>query len=108
MSTIIDRRRNDKNKSAGNRSRYVRRVKDQVKEAVKDIIREGGIDDNIGGGDKKVRISRKGLSKPQFQHHSRGGIRDIVLPGNKDFTQGDRILRPPDYSGSRGRQGSNS
>jgi uncharacterized protein len=108
MSTIIDRRLNDKNKSAGNRSRYVRRVHEQVKEAVKDIIRDGGIDDNIKGGDKKVRISKKGLSKPQFQHHARGGVRDIVLPGNKDFTQGDRILRPPDMSGGRGKRGSDT
>jgi uncharacterized sporulation protein YeaH/YhbH (DUF444 family) len=103
---IIDRRKNDKKKSSTNRSRYVRRVRDQVKEAVKDIIRDGSIQDNLSGGAKKIRISKKGLNQPEFQHDTSGGVRDRVLPGNKEYQAGDRINKPPGGSGGRGTGGS--
>lgn len=97
---IIDRRKNDKNKSSTNRARYVRRVRAQVKEAVKEIIRDGNIQDNLGSGTKKVKIKRKGLSQPEFHHDKNGGIRDIVHPGNKQFDAGDRIPKPRGGGGS--------
>lgn len=96
---IIDRRKNDRKKSSTNRARYVRRVREQVKEAVKDIIRDGSIQDNLSGGAKKIRISKKGLNQPEFQHDASGGIRDRVLPGNKKYQQGDRINKPEDGEG---------
>jgi uncharacterized sporulation protein YeaH/YhbH (DUF444 family) len=91
---IIDRRKNDKKKSSTNRSRYVRRVREQVKEAVKDIIRDGSITDNLSGGAKRIKIKRKDLTQPEFQHDAQGGVRDRVLPGNKEFQQGDRSPKP--------------
>lgn len=103
---IIDRRKNDKKKSATNRARYVRRVREQVKEAVKEIIRDGSIQDNLNGGTKKVRIQKKGLTQPEFQHDRNGGIRDIVQPGNKKFEQGDRVPKPEDGEGAGGTKGS--
>ena len=105
---IIDRRQNDKKKSSTNRARYVRRVREQVKEAVKEIIRDGSIQDNLSGGAKKIRISKKGLNQPEFQHDVTGGIRDRVLPGNKKYQQGDRIDKPPagDGDGPNGKKGS--
>lgn len=102
---IIDRRKNDKKKSSVNRSRYVRRVREQVKEAVKDIIRDGTIAENLGSSEKKVKISRKGLNKPTFQHDNKGGKKDHVLPGNKDFQSGDRVDRPPEGGSGRGKEG---
>jgi uncharacterized sporulation protein YeaH/YhbH (DUF444 family) len=103
---IIDRRKNDKKKSATNRARYVRRVREQVKEAVKDIIRDGSIQDNLGSGTKKVRINKKGLSQPEFQHATSGGIRDRVMPGNKEYEAGDRLPKPPGGGGGSGSKGS--
>lgn len=92
---IIDRRQNDKKKSSTNRARYVRRVREQVKEAVKEIIRDGSISDNLSNKSKKIRINKKGLTQPEFQHDATGGIRDRVMPGNKKYQQGDRIDKPP-------------
>lgn len=104
---IIDRRKNDKNKSSTNRARYVRRVREQVKEAVKDIIRDGSIQDNLSGGSKKVKITKKGLGQPEFHHDAHGGVRDVVQPGNKEYDQGDRIDKPPSGSGKKkGNKGS--
>lgn len=104
---IIDRRQNDKKKSTTNRARYVRRVREQVKEAVKDIIREGSITDNLSNKSKKIRIQKKGLTQPEFQHDGTGGVRDRVLPGNKQYQQGDRIDKPPSGGdGTEGREGS--
>jgi uncharacterized sporulation protein YeaH/YhbH (DUF444 family) len=100
---IIDRRKNDKNKSSTNRSRYVRRVREQVKEAVKDIIRDGSIQDSLNGGAKKINIKKKGLTQPEFQHDRSGGIRDIVRPGNKEYEAGDRFPKPPGGQGAGGK-----
>lgn len=95
---IIDRRKNDKGKSTPNRRRYVQRVRDQVREAVKDVIRDGNIKDIVDSKGKKVRIPGKGLKQPHFRHDAQGGKTDRVLPGNKEFNQGDRINRPPQDS----------
>ena len=103
---IIDRRKNDKKKSSTNRSRYVRRVREQVKEAVKDIIRDGSITDNLSGGAKRIKIKRKDLNQPEFQHDSKGGVRDRVMPGNKEFQQGDRTPKPEGGEGQKGKKGS--
>ena len=93
MSQIIDRRLNDKGKSTTNRRKFVKRVRDQVKEAVKKAITDGKIEDVIDKTGKKIRIPGKGLNKPNFQHTD-GGASDRTYPGNKEFNQGDRIKRP--------------
>jgi uncharacterized sporulation protein YeaH/YhbH (DUF444 family) len=104
---IIDRRKNDKNKSATNRARYVRRVREQVKEAVKEIIRDGNINDSLNGGAKKIRVNKKDLTQPNFQHDAQGGVRDRVLPGNKRYDAGDRLPKPhEDEENGRGKRGS--
>ena len=91
---IIDRRKNDKGKSTVNRQRYVRRVKDQVRQAVKKTIRDSNIKDITSSDGKEIKIKRKGLTQPHFSHDE-GGVVDRVHPGNKEFNQGDRIARPP-------------
>jgi uncharacterized sporulation protein YeaH/YhbH (DUF444 family) len=99
---IIDRRQNDKGKSSVNRQRFVKRVRDQVREAVKDVIRDGDIKDIVGKEGKKIRIPGKGLGKPEFHHADTGGVSDKVYTGNDRFTQGDRIDRPPPGGGQGG------
>jgi len=96
---IIDRRKNDKGKSTDNRRRFVKRVKDQVREAVKDTIVNGKIGDIINSKEKKVKIPGKGLNQPTFHHDKTGGVKDFVAPGNKEFNQGDRPARPPEGDG---------
>jgi len=103
---IIDRRKNDKGKSTDNRRRFVKRVKAQVRDAVKDVIRDGKIGDIVNNKEKKIKIPGKGLSKPSFNHDKKGGTKDYVQPGNKDFNQGDRHPRPKEGDGGCGRKGS--
>jgi len=103
---IVDRRKNSKGKSSVNRQKFVRRVKNQVKEAVKKVITDGKITDITSDKGKKVNIPDKGLKQPHF-HHDKGGIRDTVVPGNDKWNQGDRAPRPPEGGGSgSGQEGS--
>lgn len=99
---IIDRRKNAKGKSTVNRQRYFRRVREQVREAVKETIRKGNVKDISNEKNKKVKIKGKGLKQPHFTHNRNGGKQERVYPGNKEFIQGDRIKRPPKDGGGKG------
>lgn len=90
MQAIIDRRLAGKNKSIGNRERFLRRHKDQIREAVKRAIDGRGIRDIERG--EEIHIPKKDLSEPIFGH-GQGGVREIVHPGNREYVQGDRIER---------------
>ena len=91
MQQIIDRRLAGKNKSIGNRERFLRRYKTQVREAVKRAIDGRGIRDIERGED--IRIPKRDISEPVFGH-GQGGVRETVHPGNQDYVRGDRIERP--------------
>lgn len=97
MQQIIDRRLAGKNKSIGNRERFLRRHKEQIREAVKRAIDGRGIRDVERGED--IRIPKKDLSEPVFGH-GQGGMREIVHPGNREYVQGDRIERPKGGGGA--------
>ena len=99
MQQIIDRRLAGKNKSIGNRERFLRRYKEQVKDAVKRAIDGRGIRDIERGED--IRIPKKDISEPVFGHGS-GGVRDVVHPGNREYVQGDRIEKPKGGQGGGG------
>ena len=102
MSYIVDRRLNGKNKSTVNRQRFLRRYKKNIKKAVEDAVTKRSITDIDSG--EKVSIPKKDLSEPAF-HHDKGGIRDMVHPGNKEFTTGDQIARPEGGAGSGSGEG---
>ncbi len=99
MQAIIDRRLAGKNKSIGNRERFLRRYKEQVKDAVKRAIDGRGIRDIERGED--IRIPKKDISEPVFGHGS-GGVREVVHPGNREYVQGDRIEKPKGGQGGGG------
>jgi hypothetical protein len=99
---IVDRRADSKNKSVVNRQRFLRRFKHQLKRAVNDAASERSIKEIDKG--EKVSIPTRDLSEPHFSV-GEGGRRDIVHPGNKEFTAGDRIKRPRGGAGGRWRQG---
>jgi len=91
VQQIIDRRLAGKNKSIGNRERFLRRHKEQIREAVKRAIDGRSIRDVERGED--IHIPKRDLSEPVFGH-GQGGVRETVHPGNKDYVRGDRIERP--------------
>lgn len=91
MSVVIDRRLNDRNKSAVNRERFMRRYKTQIQRAVGDMVAERSIKDMEHGG--SVNIPKKDIHEPSFRHGG-GGDREMVHPGNKKFQKGDQIERP--------------
>lgn len=101
---IIDRRLNPQGKSLGNRQRFLRRAKAQILKAVRSASGGRNIAD-IGNGDK-ITIPADGLREPMLHGSPGGGVRDIVVPGNKEFVEGDRIPRPPAGGGGRGSEGS--
>jgi uncharacterized sporulation protein YeaH/YhbH (DUF444 family) len=96
LQQIIDRRLAGKNKSVGNRERFLRRYKDQVREAVKRAIDGRGIRDIERG--ENVTIPKKDIHEPVF-HHGQGGVREVVHTGNKEYIKGDRIERPKQGGG---------
>ena len=94
---IIDRRLNPGGKSLENRQRFLRRAKSLVQGAVKKTSQERDIKDVLEGGE--VTIPLDGMHEPRFRRE--GGTRDMVLPGNKKFIEGDYLQR----SGAGRRQG---
>jgi uncharacterized protein len=104
MAHFVDRRLNPKERSLGNRRRFIKRVRAQVKEAVDQSVRKRGIADVDRSGN--VKVPADGIREPSFHHASEGGQRERVLPGNKSFRTGDRIDKPPSGAGGRGRRGS--
>jgi hypothetical protein len=96
MAHFIDRRLNGKNKNTVNRQRFIRRYKRQIKEAVSDAIAKRSVTDVETGED--ISIPNKDLQEPIF-HQGQGGKRDLVHPGNDQFSQGDKIKRPPGGQG---------
>lgn len=99
MQQIIDRRLAGKNKSIGNRERFLRRHKEQIREAVKRAVDGRGIRDMAQGED--IHIPKRDISEPVFRHGT-GGRRDTIHPGNQDYVRGDRIERPKGGGGSGG------
>ena len=106
MSQIIDRRVNGKNKSAVNRQKFIRRYKKHLKKAVEDAVSKRSITDMERG--ENVNIPSKDISEPTFGV-GKGGVRDTVYPGNKEFISGDKIPRPKGGAGKgQGKEASDS
>ena len=99
MLQIIDRRLAGKNKSIGNRERFLRRYQGQLRDAVRRAVDGRSIRDVERGED--IHLPRRDISEPVFGHGS-GGSREIVHPGNQEYLRGDRIARPKGGGGGRG------
>ena len=89
---IVDRRLNGRHRNAVNRERFVRRYKDQLRRAVAEAVGRRSITDLDRG--ERVDIGPKDIAEPFF-HHGPGGEREAVHPGNKEFSAGDRLPKPP-------------
>ncbi|HZH28481.1 MAG TPA: YeaH/YhbH family protein [Azospirillaceae bacterium] len=101
---VVDRRRNPQGKSLANRQRFLRRAKEQVRQAVSEAVAKRKVSD-INSPTEKVTVRTKGVGEPMF-HLGTDGDREYVLPGNKQYTTGDRIPRPPGGEGGRGGEAS--
>lgn len=101
---IIDRRLNPKAKSLGNRQRFIRRAKEEIREAINEALRKRKISEIDSG--EKIRIKSKSLGEPAFRLGRDNGKRDRVLPGNQDYVVGRKIPKPPQSGGKGGDRGS--
>src|ERR1051326_484775 len=104
MTTIVDRR-NIKGKSAENRKKFLNRVREEIKDAIPDIINQRKIKD-FGQQSEKIRISKKTLKEPRFIYDNADEF-DFPLPGNKDFVRGDQIEKSSGEGKGSGSQASN-
>jgi uncharacterized sporulation protein YeaH/YhbH (DUF444 family) len=91
LHQVIDRRLSGKNKSIGNRERFLRRYRDQIKDAVRKAVGDRSIRDIEEGTD--ITLPRRDVSEPLF-NHGPGGTREMVHPGNQEYVKGDRIAKP--------------
>lgn len=106
MSRIVDKRPNGRHKSAVNRQRFMQRFKKQIQQAVRNAIAGRSIK-SIDESGEKITIPAKDISEPSF-NYGKGGRRNVVLPGNKEYVSGDHIKRvsstssknPPDGEAS--------
>ncbi|MDX8479043.1 YeaH/YhbH family protein [Mesorhizobium sp. VK24D] len=98
MPIFIDRRLNPKDKSLGNRQRFLRRAREELKRSIRDHVRTGRIDEI--DREHTVPMPRKGTSEPTFSDAKDSGRRQHILPGNKTFTAGDLIPKPSGGGGA--------
>ena len=91
LQQIIDRRLAGKNKSIGNRERFLRRHHAQVRDAVRRAVDGRGIRDMERG--EEIHIPKRDINEPSFGHGP-GGTREMVHPGNQEYVAGDQIERP--------------
>jgi uncharacterized sporulation protein YeaH/YhbH (DUF444 family) len=101
---VVDRRLNPKAKSLGNRQRFLRRAKAEIREAIRDSLKSRKVSETESA--EKVTIRSKSLREPAFGLGRNTGQRDFVLPGNEEYQVGDEIPKPPGGAGGRGSQGS--
>jgi uncharacterized protein len=97
MPNVIDRRLNPKDKSLGNRQRFLRRVRDELKRNIRDQVRTGKIADV--DSEHTVSMPVRGTGEPIFENAADSGRRDHVLPGNKEYAPGDLIPKPGGQGG---------
>ena len=65
LSHFIDRRKNPKGKSLGNRQRFLKRAKAQIKEAVNKSLRDRSLKEFDKG--EKISIPSKSTAEPRFR-----------------------------------------
>lgn len=104
MDVIVDRRQQPKGKNLGNRQRFVRRARQQIRTAIRENLKHRGVTDAEHG--ETISIPRDDVHEPRFVPDSKAGRREHVLPGNREFVEGDRIARPDGGGGSGGSDGS--
>ncbi|MEO8713835.1 MAG: DUF444 family protein, partial [Acetobacteraceae bacterium] len=101
---IVDRRLNPGGKSLANRQRFIRRAKSLIRKAVHESTASRSIKDADEAGE--ISLPAQGVHEASFRRGASGGVRDHLLPGNKEYVEGDTIPRPPQGGGESGSEGS--
>lgn len=104
MTTVWSDGREVKGKSLPNQQRFIRRNRRYVEEAARKRISEGGIEEMGKNSTKNINIKTGGTDEPIFQQDT-SGTKEYILPGNKHYSSGDTLKRPPGGQG-RGSEGS--
>jgi uncharacterized protein len=107
VDSIVDRRSSPKGSSLGNRQRFVRRTRAHIRRAIREKLKGRGITDVDSG--ETISIPADGVHEPRFVPDTQTGGWQRVLPGNREFHEGDRIARPDgDAGGAGGTEGSDA
>ena len=101
---IIDRRDNPKGKNLPNRQKFMKKVRKHLKEQVRDAMGKKRITDSDG---TDIVVPSDGISEPSFDYDRNTGEWDRILPGNKNFSTGDRVKKPDGESSGRGSKAGN-
>lgn len=104
MDQIFDRRQQARGKNLGNRQRFVQRARAQIRQAIRESLKDRRVADSDRG--ETVSIPRDEIHEPEFAQDRRAGQREHVLPGNREFIEGDHVERPSGGGGGGGRDGS--
>ncbi len=99
MLQLIDRRLNSRSKSAVNRERFLRRYKTHIQDAGEGDDRRAS--SRRHGAAAATSACRRRTSPSRRSRFGRGGDREFVLPGNREYVAGDRIPRPDGGGGAR-------
>ncbi len=97
---IIDRRPNPHGKNLENRQRVLLRARGAIARAARTAIDSGTLRET--GKGETVTIPADVLNEPSFHTVFSSGERQVVLSGNKEFSTGDRLKRPPGGGGQGG------
>jgi uncharacterized sporulation protein YeaH/YhbH (DUF444 family) len=82
----------------------MRRAKSLIRKAVHDSATNRSIKDADQGGE--VALPTHGMHEPSFRRAGGSGIREHLLPGNKQYIEGDTIPRPEGGGEGGGSEGS--
>ena len=102
MSIFIDRRLNDRDRSAVHRDRFIQRYRKQLRGVVDGLVINRSITAMMKGA--SIRIPVRDLSEPRWRFGP-GGDREVVHAGNHSFRAGDRVERPEEEGGGSGKPG---
>lgn len=94
MASVVDRRKNGKYKSVGNRNRFIERYKKVIKHAVQNLGNKTGVKDLL---DEKKEINiqiPETITEPHFEVDDSESESNRVLPGNQNLSKGSVIRRP--------------
>ena len=94
---FIDRRLNPKGKSLGNRQRFLRRARRQIRDAVERSLKERKVGDFDKG--QKIKISSKSTAEPRFRFDRTGGERRPVKERSITMTYRFRSTTSPPSKG---------
>jgi len=89
MTVIIDRRKNQSQKSVSNRQRFIKRSEKAIKRSINKNLKDKNIDDMLDGD--TVTVPVKDISEPVLSHSGSRGQHDYIYPGNDQYEEGDAI-----------------